>query len=807
MLFNGIVKDRLMVVCELVDGKLRTVYDLLKDDQVTKLYPNLFLTSSSLNLPYLECVDAVDFSAVFPILEGNEEPSEDLIMQIKAAIDGVVKLSVEDYKLLWRGSLAFNNYFNEERVEINIPKNAFRNFTQTCQLVEKVNKTSATFSVSGNKTLFRDNENSELFIMVPSPDSLSFAEDLSSFIPSMKNVFVPFEERGLYGHDYKNYLKSNGLNVESVLGNPNMNTLELYPEELRYYNALVELHNALMDREHPNNSVEECVKFKEYSELFKNYMCLMITEVLRYHRNHSGFISLESYVDDDDDEEKEADSSSDSLSVNLFYSGSRKGNFDGETLINALVEDQIKKDVYAPIRLLIQALRFGFKIPSKLELVDGRFFDLKEFSYTNSSGSFSSYTVKKTPSGNNYSVLGVVNCNDKILDSEYAKSIGFTRPKLTSPVGLVLKKSFENSEDYQLTLISFLDLVRFIGLDETLTIDGISKVDGELRVDESVISNDLLEESSSLTSILSDLDYPVFVSYVNPIMKGDYLECNCFSNDVCQLELLKTAFDSPTLKQLNLFVVVSKEDVLDKVKSYKLSPKFLLNSTVSYYLVDLVAKADEMLYDISMDKFTYSISDVISVYSHLVESLGLPLGVYTDRDGDLIRSLKSSRDDRDPSETNSVNSSSTSEIKESNVFSSQEEKSETKYSEEGGNMYNLDNLFYDGDFETVIPIVLPTETVNKVNTAFTELNDDFRVKSLNNNSEVTVVGYLTQVDGMFVLLEPKNYDKPSKGKFTLTKFKANILGMLRKIAAKEVSKVRFSSPAALDYYCRILEKC
>lgn len=817
MLFSGIVKERKMVVCSLENGSLKTIYDLLKDGSITKSYPNLFLTSSTLDMPYLECEDAIDFSSVFELLDDSQIPDDGVLKAIKDAVDPIKPLTIEEYKLLYKGLSELKKYFTESKVEINFPVENYNNFKATKELVDRVKKTSGSFSVSDNKTLFRDNENSELFIMIPSPDSLVLSEDVTSFIPNMKNVFVPFQQRELYGYNYKNYLKQNGMTTEMVLGDPSNNNYDVYPEEERYFNALKDLHNALMEREHPDNSLEECVKYNEYSDLFKNYMSLMITEALRYHRNHSGFISLNSYVDDDENDDDDNDnesSNSDSLSVNLFYSNNKKGNFDGEELINSLVEDQIKKDVYAPIHLLIQALRFGSKLPSKLELADNRFFDLKDFSYSNLSGSFSNYSVQKTALGNNYSVLGVVNTNNKIMDTDYCNSIRFTRPKLNSPVGLVLEKRFENSDERQLVLISIVDLVRFVGVDETLTIDGISKVNGSIIVDESAFPSNILDNYSSIDEVVSRLNYPHFISYINPAMKGDYLECGCFNKSICELELLKNCFTTSNLKQLNLFLVVSKEDVFDKVKSYRLSPNYLLDLTMSYYLLDLTVKADNMIYDLSLNNFSYSISDVISIYSQVVNECGYPLGVYSeDYDGYSANGSSSSVT------SSNVTNPSNPEIRDSNAFGGASNASEPSNTSapnssnnqtenvEGGNMYNLDNLFYKGDFETVIPVVLPTSTVQQVNMTYKELNKNFAIKEINSSQDLSIVGYMTQVNGLYVLLEPKAYDKPSKGKFTLTKFKANVLNILRIVASGGVPKVKFDNLETLEYYCKILEKC
>ena len=803
MLFSGIVKDRMMVVCELKDGKLKTIYDLLKDGTIVRSYPNLFLTSSTLDMPYLVCEDAYDFSSVFGLLDSDEIPSDDVLVQIKQAIDDILPLSVDDYKMLFEGLKELKSYFNETKVVINFPIGNYENFKQTKSLVDRVKEVEGDMNIKDNKTLFRETPNSELFVVVPSPDMLSMSMDPTSSIVKMDNVFIPFKEkdRDLYGVNYSHALKRSGVAEELVLGDPKNNTYEIFPEEERYFNALKKLHEVLVEREkkYKNNPDEEG---EDYSELFKDYITYMIIEALRYHRNQMGFISLKSFVEDDEDDDEEV-KNGDEMSVDLLYAYKKNiEKFDGDSVIESLVSDQIKKNPDAPIHILIQALRFGDKLPSKIQLYDGRFFDLKEFSYTNMSGSFDSYEVQKTALGNNYSVLGVVNLDNKIIDGVYASSVGFNRPKLESPVGLILKKSFVNSDKFQLFAISFVDLVNFVGVDESLTIDGISRVDGKLVIDESVLKDGLLDDSMSLVSLVTQMKYPAFISYINPYMKGDFIECGAFTNSLSTLKMLNDVLNSNELKKLNYCVVVSKEDAFDKVRSSFMPIGHYLQFTVCYYLLDTVIKADKAIYDLSLEKFDYSISDVISIYDNIVGSLDYPVGIYTD---EMNKKPSSS-----PSQA-------TGTMSNSNVFGGQQttkpssqpvaQPSVTSEKVEGGNMYNLDNLFYKGEFPNVVMVVLPTEVVNKVNLTYKELNQPFQINSIQTSGDNTVVGYLTQVNGCYVFLEPKTYSMPVKGKFLLTKLKSNILSILRTVASGQTPKIKFDSLQTLEYYCRILEKC
>ena len=817
MLFRGIVRGSMMVICELNDGKLRTIYDLLKDSSVVKSYPNLFLTSSTLDMPYLVCEDAYDFSSVFELLDSDELPSDNILSQIKEAIDPILTLSIEDYQMLYIGLQDVKSYFNETKVVINIPMENYQNFKETSDLVERVKETSGDFNVKNNETLFRPNENSELFIHIPSPDSLAFAVDFKDLVPDMKSVFKPFgDELKLRTHDYKGAMRQHGMTEDQIFGDPNNNTIELYPEEKRYYESLKELHNTLMLRENEGFTLEQCVKGNLYSDLFKDYITTLIVEVLRYHRNQSGFMAMslgENDSDDDDDDTKNVPDDS----VDLFYShGNAKLNFDGESVIKSIIGEEIK-DCYSPIMFLIQALRFGSKLPSKIEVpvkerVNGelvqkgtRFFDLKTFSYSNLSGSFDSYEVAKTARGNNYSVMCAVTSKAKITDHNYASSIGFTRPNIDSPVGLILKKSFANSNEEQLVLISFIDLVNFIGIDESLTIDGISRENGVIKIDESILSDDLLSNAISLDEVLGKLEYPRFTSYVNPLMKGDFIECGSFNNNLSTLGMLRDVLRANNIKGLNVFVVVSKEDTYDKVKSYRQPPANFLINTVCYYLIDTVLRVDNAIYSLSMEKFDYSMSDLISIYSSIVSDLDYPAGVYSsleDKKNELKGQASNNTSMRDSNVFGSQAKPEVSNPSPSNIGSTGNENNV-----QGGNMYNLDNLFYKGEVTDLIMVVLPTEIVNKVNLTYKELGQSFEVKSLHNTGDNTVVGFLTQVNGCYVFLEAKTYRIPAKRKFVLTKLKSNILSILRTIASGQSPKIKFDSLETLEYYCRILEKC
>lgn len=845
MFLKGMFKNRNMVVCEINDGQYNDIYAILADPScVTRDY-NLFLTSDELDKPYLVTDTGTMFTEVFDILvKENDESVGAIVDNIYEALKVDFPFSKEDYMFMYKSIKSLENYFNEEgKIEINFPIENYENFNNTSELVNRIKKTSGTFSVANNKTLFRNKFDDELFIMVPSSDSLVLADEITQFIPNMKNVFVPFEDPELYTHNYKNALKAHGMGMEDIFGDPNNNKFELYPEEERYYEALVALHNALMEREHPNNTLEDCIKYNEYSDLFKTYIGYMTVEVLRYHRNHSGFISLNSYSNDegdDDNDDRDDKSSGDELSINLFYASGRKGNFDGEEVILSLIDDQIKQDCYAPINLLIQALRFGKRLPSRLQLSNGRYFDLKDFSYSNLSGSFSSYVVQQTELGNNYRVTGLVKCSNRILDSEYIRSVNFTKSKLDCPVGLILSKSFVDSEEKQSMLISFVDLVRFLPLDSSLTIDGVSVVNGKVVIDENIVPSALLDNAKSLDEVVSTLNYPTFIGYVNPAMKGDFMECNAFNNSIHPLGVLRDSLTSNNLKNLNVFVSVSKDDVLDKVRTYRLSVEYILRCTVTYYMLDLTVQADKFIDDLAMQSFNYTLSDVVSVYQSIVDSSDYPLGVYTSDYGDYSPSKVVNNETSSNSTVvntnvnNSVNTNvnnSVNNIDASNAFGSQTTQTvqDVKYEqvneqprvektntvvdnelvieEPSKNVISIDSIYYNGDIDNLVTVLAPTELVNKINLIYKELgNDDFQIKSFGVDGANTIIGYLTVVNKRYILLDPKEYSIAPGKRVLFSKLSSRIVGLLRTVISGKEPIVKFSSEEALNYYFKIVER-
>lgn len=849
MFLKSRFKNRDMVVCEIDNGQFNDIYSLLADPNCVLRDPNLFLTSDELDKPYLITETGTIFTEVFDILiKENDESVNAMIDNIYEALKADFPFSKEEYMFMYKGIKSLESYFaSDDKIEINFPIENYENFSATSELVNRIKKTSGTFSVANNKTIPRKKFDDELFIMVPSSDSLVLADEITQFIPNMKNVFVPFEDPELYTHNYKNALKAHGMSMEDIFGDPNNNKFELYPEEERYYEALVALHNALMEREHPNNTLEDCIKYNEYSDLFKTYIGYMTVEALRYHRNHSGFISLNSYSNDegdDDNDDKEDKVSGDELSINLFYASGRKGNFDGEEVILSLVEDQIKQDCYAPINLLIQALRFGKRLPSRLQLSNGRYFDLKDFSYSNLSGSFSSYVVQQTELGNNYSVIGLVKCSNRILDSEYVRSVNFTKSKLDCPVGLILSKSFVDSEEKQSMLISFVDLVRFLPLDSSLTIDGVSIVNGKVMIDEDIVPNELLDNAKSLDEVVGRLNYPSFIGYVNPVMKGDFMECNAFNNSIHPLGILRDSLTSNNLKNLNVFVSVSKDDVLDKVRTYRLGMEYILRCTVTYYMLDLTVQADKFIDDLAMQSFSYTISDVISIYQSIVNSSDYPLGVYTSDYGDYspnkvvngeVNNNNSVVDNSNAnSDTNSTIDNNANTINSSNAFGSQStqtvqdvnytsvneqpsvEKANTDSiisdelvieEESNKNVINIDSIYYNGKVENLVTILVPTELVNKINSIYKELgNDDFQIKSFGIDGANTIIGYLTVVNKRYILLDPKKYEIAPVKKVLFSKLSSRIVGLLRTVISGKEPIIKFSSEEALNYYFKIVEK-
>lgn len=833
MLLSGNIKGVTTVVAYVdTNGGFYSFSDILTKRDIASKFPNLFLTSGDLDVPYLDDSTAQAFNQVFDIFLSNKDKINDNVLtSIKATIDSIVNLPLETYKLLFETTLKLEKYLSGEvDFFIDFPLENYNNFSKTKKLVDAINsKNSIQSTVVDNVTKFRKTPYDELFIAVPTADTLSFFP-ISNFIPSMSTVFIPYKDPKLKSVEYKRFLQATGTSIEEVEGSSENVTGELYPEEKRFYDALCNLHKALLQFEYPNQSVEDCIKYKVSSKVFREYIIQMTLKVLAYHWNHKGFLPIGYESDDDDDEDSDnenAGNNSESADSNKLFHAIRTDLSDGESIISGVLNSEFSKDIFYPIDILIQCMRFGKKKPSKIKLFDDKsYFDLNTFMYANTSGSYSSYEIKKTPSGCIYSPTAIIQANSRIFDGKFINQHKIIKPIIDVPVGLICKKEFQGTDEYQLAVISFVDLISNYGKDDSLTIEGVEVTPNGIKLNDKFSSSLLnLEANISLGDTLTFLRNSsdgFYISYVSPNVRDTYMDFNAFSNKLSTLGIFNDFIEKDDLTKLDVLSATSKEELKLKCTDYRLAPGNLLNITVGLNYCKLISQVNDK-YAILQEEDPYcNLSNVLDIYKNCMDDQGYYGNVFfaddmfnvpTTQNNLQSTSVFSNNKEIAHQVTEAENKAVVGEekqnteqqaVKSTNTPQPSEQKSAP---ESPFGMIDTSVLFDTKEFSNVVSIVMTEAEVAKVNSAFEAKNSKMRVKELGTFKTNIVVGYLgITEDKTFYFLDPINKGTESRQSYSLAKFKPNMIALLRVLIKGRPCKVRFSNIEALDYYGSIVER-
>lgn len=833
MLLSGNIKGVTTVVAYVdTNGGFYSFSDILTKRDIASKFPNLFLTSGDLDVPYLDDSTAQAFNQVFDIFLSNKDKINDNVLtSIKATIDSIVNLPLETYKLLFETTLKLEKYLSGEvDFFIDFPLENYNNFSKTKKLVDAINsKNSIQSTVVDNVTKFRKTPDDELFIAVPTADTLSFFP-ISNFIPSMSTVFIPYKDPKLKSVEYKRFLQATGTSIEEVEGSSENVTGELYPEEKRFYDALCNLHKALLQFEYPNQSVEDCIKYKVSSKVFREYIIQMTLKVLAYHWNHKGFLPIGYESDDDDDEDSDnenAGNNSESADSNKLFHAIRTDLSDGESIISGVLNSEFSKDIFYPIDILIQCMRFGKKKPSKIKLFDDKsYFDLNTFMYANTSGSYSSYEIKKTPSGCIYSPTAIIQANSRIFDGKFINQHKIIKPIIDVPVGLICKKEFQGTDEYQLAVISFVDLISNYGKDDSLTIEGVEVTPNGIKLNDKFSSSLLnLEANISLGDTLTFLRNSsdgFYISYVSPNVRDTYMDFNAFSNKLSTLGIFNDFIEKDDLTKLDVLSATSKEELKLKCTDYRLAPGNLLNITVGLNYCKLISQVNDK-YAILQEEDPYcNLSNVLDIYKNCMDDQGYYGNVFfaddmfnvpTTQNNLQSTSVFSNNKEIAHQVTEAENKAVVGEekqnteqqaVKSTNTPQPSEQKSAP---ESPFGMIDTSVLFDTKEFSNVVSIVMTEAEVAKVNSAFEAKNSKMRVKELGTFKTNIVVGYLgITEDKTFYFLDPINKGTESRQSYSLAKFKPNMIALLRVLIKGRPCKVRFSNIEALDYYGSIVER-
>lgn len=810
MLLSGKIFGVTTVVAYVdTDGSFYSYVDLLNKREVSDKFPNLLLTSGDLSVPYLVDETAQPFDQVFNIFLTNRDSVNDVVLNsIKTTLDPQINLPLEVYKNLFECTLALEAYLaGGVVIPIDFPIDKYMNFGNTKRLVDNLNAENGTKSVvANNNTLFRKLPGDELFVTVPTADSLAFFPP-SNFIPVLSDVFIPYKDVKLKGVDYKRFLDATGTNIEEVEGSSDNITSKLYDEETRFYTALCELHKSLLQIEYPNQSIEDCITYKQSSVTFRQYIIEFMLKVLSYHWNHTGMLPVSFDVDDSDVDDDSDVGATDSASSNKLFNATVNDLTDGEDIITKMMEGEFLKDIFFPINLLIQALRFGDKKPSKLKLFeDKKYFDLNTFIYTTTSGSYNSYEVKLTDSGCIYTPLRLITTNNRIFDARFISTHNIVKPIIGVPVGLLCKKEFKGTDEFQYCIINLVDLITNYGKDPKLTIEGISVVDGHIKFNDN-FDNDIfnLDLCISLNEVLSNLKNSsdgFYTCYSAPSVKETYLDFNSYSNKLCALGIYNSYIEKDDLVKQEILSCISAEELKLKCSDYRIAPVNLLNITLGLSYCKLIAKVNDKYAQLLETTIENSLYDILSIYLNTMKEQEFYGNVFYAET--LVPETKS-----DMKSSNIFGGETSSKPEPVNTASSTPSVNKTTPIENtasaGVNIF--EKLFEDKKFDSLINVIMTHSEVQRVNEALENSKSAVRVKEVGNFSTNVVVGYMgIDENKHFYFLDPEQSGTPGNKSYQLSKFKPQMVALLRVLVNNRPLKVKFQNQDVFNYYASIVEK-
>lgn len=828
------------------DNNLKSFAEMLRDVDLVMTLPNVQVSSKEgIPVPFLMTTGGKDLTKIFRLFDGSSEVRPNEFLQ--KIVDATKFLDIDFYRKLNEIYLQAVDFIeNRLSLKIDLPITKFDGTELTKTLVSQLNsKSVSNFNVKNNKTIFRDNEESELFIALPNPDALTFSNP-SSFIPKMVDVFKPYRHMELNTMAYKRYLQAEGINIEFVDGSPDNITDEIFDEEKRYYDALCNLHKAMLDSKHPG-LLSKCESMNMFSEHFKDYITELVVSVLTYHWNQHGMLPI-GYADVNEDDGEGSDASSGNATGEMVSSRMFDPDVSsipyGDEVIKSVINEQFHKDIYFPINILIQCLRFGKKKPTRLKLIDSKengnikykYFDLSTFQYLKSSGSLGSYEVQQTPNGCNYTAIAFVEMNNRISDQKFLINNQIKSPLIKLPVGLLCEKRFKGTSEVQRVLISFVDIIS--NRDKSLTIEGVS-VDQEGNVlftdtfpkEVLELSNDKKASLTEVLSYISNSNDGLFIPYVNASIRDVYMEFTAFSKKLSTLDLANDFIQKHDLSKLDTFSCFNLDELKLKCQQYGLAPTNLLAMTIGTNESKLIANVNDAYINLQNDNPFCTLKDLLGEYKSFMRMLEYTGSVFFEEE--VLRQEQTTSNQQQVAD-NQIQSTSvfgqsnpngqqaTQPVAQQPVASTQpnpngqttqsvsQQATQQVAQVDSFEEYLNKNIFENREFtrEQIMPVVMSRDEITKVNAVYEKLKNPFRVKELGTfDGEKIVVGYLVMLpDKKYYLLDPVQKEYGLQRCFDLNKIGPTIIRLLNIVINRKPSPLKFTTREAFDYYTKIGER-
>lgn len=806
-------KPRTLVVATEVDSRIYNIKEILGSAHLTN---NIFLSSDEgVNFPFLICEEPQynrDITSIYKMAEKIDFKLEgDMRTAVVSKLASV--FTAEQVDTLFVACREFKSYLDGDKVQIKMEPTWFTNYELTAKLVDECNNSGKAKNIyieGENKTLFRENPEDELFLRVPSYEELAIDYVAP---PNFATIERPYPIAELATIDYRKYLPAD-YPVEWVLGNAENNTLGIQPNEERYRNALRALMDYGIQKERPEVPLEQCLKDNIGSKVVIDYIKSIAQAGAGINWRHTGMIPLDieailcgGISEYDDSFNSEADD--DVADTGVEYG---TGTFPIEVqnqpgwknaipYLEQVIDIIASENLYAIIDFAIMLFRFGGQKPTRISLGTGKWLDLNSMTIMGSSGNYSTTEIREDAEGNNLIPIGSIVMQDYMSDNAYIEAKGIKSRNIALPVGIICKREYVNTEEYQRVCISFIDIIKAYENNEPMCkIKGIRVVDGEIEMDEEV--NNLLTNSSvPLRDIITRVNGDnngVFCFYQYQGFIDAFFTKQCFDKKLSVLRIWNDNYSSQTLSQLDSFAYDTIEELDANLIAFQIPPRECIQLNMARYLIPILCKVNEMCEKAVLTQGVEpDVHQILYMFKVVCDSMGF-LGVYGQ--GATI-------DTPAPQTSTSFNNI----VESSKPVEVQSEKPTVG----GAEMFINSNI----EGYTINKIYLTEEIYNSVKAECdadgTELNViDVVVKESSTNPGATqkmyIIGYVamhpTDKKAPKILLNPKNaYQNAVRRMNTLKLIKA-FSADIRRILLGGNPPYVFDSADTGVYYCKVLDK-
>lgn len=637
--------------------KINTLVLIEYDDGTYKHIPELLSSSALDNDVFLD--SSKDFDNPYLVVEGGSDNVTQLFNVYKACngnvpdniIDKLIlglsgKISKEELIEIFKAFGEYSDYsLGKKVVKIKVPPSQYKNFVSTKNLVKKINSSSTTVEVfveGDNVTKFRENENSELFIEVPSYDSLLV--NIDSTVPSASKVEQPYKEYNsqivdiLESIDYSKILVSIGLDKSYVEGNPINNTLPIQNSEMRWQKALRSLMDVGMCREHPDLTLEECKEKKLVSKIVMDYLKKLALLGFRINWKHSELLVM---FEDEEEEDEGRDSDglddngnevkdTEGVATNEGFSEAAKARFDkigfrpADSTIEACLKYSIQKDgVYAPIDIVIKLFRFGKLKPDRIPVGD-KWYDMFNSVISDNIDELASAKVYKDENGNDLFPCWIIYLNNQFKNTVYQKELGVsTNYQLYDiPIGIVCQRRYVDSDAISLVCLSMFDLINGMNSESSPKIDGITFKDGKVIVsedlDELFLDRDYVKYLDEIveTAISNGFKRVTYWNYKGFI--ETYFDKECYSTNISILQLLYDLFNADDLQGYSSLSYEDMEELDAIILSNHLAPSTVISANICNKIIPIITDINEKLKNIDEDVIKFS--SIVALYEAYINN-------------------------------------------------------------------------------------------------------------------------------------------------------------------------------------------